>query len=276
MYYPLITDLYNNISYRYPSSQIWVTGHSLGGALASLIAYTFGVPAVTFEAPAERMAAKRLHLPMPPGSQRRRDGDGQREPSGEGADAGLPAVPVTHVFHNGDPIAMGTCTGASSLCGSAGYAMESTCHAGQVVLYNTTGLLGWRENIATHRIATLVEDLLTEDWGERVRREWRLNHSKGKAKGKSSTAVRSGAGNKFLAGQRRWTPSWPWPGGGSGGGGDGSGDGSGDGDGDGDEKDPDEGMPEWMVHLGETPEVSDQNECVDCGGWRFVDEDKWK
>ena len=40
-------------------------GHSLGGALASLVGVTFGVPVVAFEAPAERLAAHRLHLPSP-------------------------------------------------------------------------------------------------------------------------------------------------------------------------------------------------------------------
>jgi putative lipase involved disintegration of autophagic bodies len=33
----------------YPSANIWLTGHSLGGALAALLGATFGVPTVTFE-----------------------------------------------------------------------------------------------------------------------------------------------------------------------------------------------------------------------------------
>lgn len=40
-------------------------GHSLGGGLASLIGVTFGAPTVAFEAPAEKLAATRLHLPSP-------------------------------------------------------------------------------------------------------------------------------------------------------------------------------------------------------------------
>ena len=42
-----------------------LTGHSLGGALASLLGATFGVPVVAFEAPGEKLAATRLHLPTP-------------------------------------------------------------------------------------------------------------------------------------------------------------------------------------------------------------------
>lgn len=36
-----------------------------GGSLASLLGITFGVPAVSFESPGEKLAAKRLHLPSP-------------------------------------------------------------------------------------------------------------------------------------------------------------------------------------------------------------------
>ena len=42
-----------------------MTGHSLGGSLAALMGTTFGAPVVAFEAPAERMAWERLHLPSP-------------------------------------------------------------------------------------------------------------------------------------------------------------------------------------------------------------------
>lgn len=87
VYFPLATDLYNNITQLYPNAQIWLTGHSLGGALASLLSLTFGVPCVTFEAPGDVLPAKRLHLPMPPGRP-----------------ADSPFGSVTHVYHNADPI----------------------------------------------------------------------------------------------------------------------------------------------------------------------------
>ena len=64
-YIPYSQNLYNNVSYMYPEANIWFVGHSLGGALASLVGVTFGTPVVAFEAPGERRAAQRLHLPSP-------------------------------------------------------------------------------------------------------------------------------------------------------------------------------------------------------------------
>jgi len=50
----------------FPDSQIWITGHSLGGGIAALLGTTFGVPVVAFESPGDKLAAARLHLPQHP------------------------------------------------------------------------------------------------------------------------------------------------------------------------------------------------------------------
>lgn len=47
------------------NSEKYSLGHSLGGGIASLLGATFGVPAVAFESPGEKFAARRLHLPSP-------------------------------------------------------------------------------------------------------------------------------------------------------------------------------------------------------------------
>ena len=62
---PSIQNLYYNLTYLYPDANIWITGHSLGGALASLLGATFGAPVVTFESPGDKLASQRLHLPQP-------------------------------------------------------------------------------------------------------------------------------------------------------------------------------------------------------------------
>ncbi|KAF9445762.1 alpha/beta-hydrolase [Macrolepiota fuliginosa MF-IS2] len=141
LFYPIGINLYNNVTYMYPDANIWVIGHSLGGSLASLIGLTFGAPVVAFEAPGEAMAAKRLHLPSPPSLQH-----------------------ITHVYHTADPIAMGTCNGVSSWCAIGGYAMESRCHLGEVIRYDTVDVLKWGVAIQTHPIKVVLEQILSLDW----------------------------------------------------------------------------------------------------------------
>lgn len=90
-YYQAALEIYHTINEAFPSSNIWITGHSLGGALAALTGLTFASPTVTFCAPGDRMAARRLHLPQPPGVT---------------AEEQL----VWHFGHTADPIYMGSCT----------------------------------------------------------------------------------------------------------------------------------------------------------------------
>jgi len=141
LFYPIGTNLYNNLTYMYPNANIWVIGHSLGGALASLLGITFGAPVVAFESPGEKMASGRLHLPQPPSTHH-----------------------VTHVYHTADPIAMGTCNGLLSSCAAGGYAMESKCHLGQSIIYDTVSNLSWAVDIRLHTIKTVIDRILADPW----------------------------------------------------------------------------------------------------------------
>ncbi|GAA5863799.1 hypothetical protein JCM3774_001162 [Rhodotorula dairenensis] len=260
-YYPVATDLYNNVSAIYPHAQIWLAGHSLGGALAAMLSRTYGVPSISFEAPGDLLPARRLHLPLPPprlgnGSSRHGDdGDMQRL---------LDEELTTHVFHNADPIPMGVCSTSSiSTCGIAGFALESRCHVGKKIVYDTVGKLGWSVDVRTHSIRVIVDNLLKEDWGKKPEPEL-------EAVASESDAARP---SRF---------GW-WPGRGKGkkpaeGGG---GDGEGGGD-DGDDRPGDDGD-----HSGghkDDPEVDDgqhrgrglpqavfeDEDCVDCAKWTYV------
>ncbi|KIP10483.1 hypothetical protein PHLGIDRAFT_65614 [Phlebiopsis gigantea 11061_1 CR5-6] len=141
LFYSVATNLYYNLTYMYPESDIWVIGHSLGGALASLLGTTFGVPVVAFESPGEKLAAGRLHLPSPPSLQH-----------------------ITHVYHTADPIAMGTCNGVLSSCAIAGYAMETRCHLGLSIVYDTVSELSWAVDIRKHGIVSVIENVLNVNW----------------------------------------------------------------------------------------------------------------
>jgi len=140
LFYNIGTNLYNNVTYLYPDANIWITGHSLGGALASLLGITFGAPVVAFESPGEKLASRRLHLPIPPSTQH-----------------------VVHFYNTGDPIAMGTCNGVLSACSVAGYAMETRCHLGKTAVWDTINELGWASDIRNHGIRILVDKLLAKD-----------------------------------------------------------------------------------------------------------------
>lgn len=142
-YYAATMKLYKQVVDLYPNATIWLTGHSLGGALASLLGRTYGVPAVTFEAPGELLPAKRLHLPFPPGL-----------PNYQEA--------IWHFGHNADPIFMGTCNGASSSCSIGGYAMETACHSGQYCMYDVVNDKGWRVNLLNHRIHRVIDEVILE------------------------------------------------------------------------------------------------------------------
>lgn len=141
-YYRAALNIYANVTAMYPEANVWVTGHSLGGVLSSLIGRTYGVPAVTFQAPGDQLAVQRLHLPVAPG------------------------IPIwdDHIWqfgHTADPIFTGDCTGPSSTCWISGFAMESRCHSGLMCSYDVVKELGWRSSVANHRIHVVIDDIIT-------------------------------------------------------------------------------------------------------------------
>ena len=146
-YYYAAQDLYRNVTELYPDSTVWIAGHSLGGSTGSLLALTMGHPIVTFEAPGEALPAARLGLPTPPdyhiGAHQQRD-----------LTAGY------HFGHTADPIFMGTCNTATSVCTLGGYAMQSVCHTGYTCRYDTVGDFGWRVGAGYHRIKSVITDVI--------------------------------------------------------------------------------------------------------------------
>ncbi|ODQ63173.1 alpha/beta-hydrolase, partial [Nadsonia fulvescens var. elongata DSM 6958] len=142
-YYKATLNIYRDLARIYPHQNIWVTGHSLGGALAALLARTYAIPAVSFEAPGDLLAAKRLHLPFPPGI--------------------APGEEYIWQFgHTADPIFMGVCNGVGSSCSLGGYAMETACHSGLNCVYDVVSDKGWHVNMLNHRIHTVIDEVLMD------------------------------------------------------------------------------------------------------------------
>lgn len=146
-YYRAAIDLYTNATEIYPNANVWLAGHSLGGAMSGLLGITFGLPTITFEAIPEALPAARLGLPTPPGydpllPQKRRN------------------TGLYHIGHTADPIYMGSCNGAGATCTWWGYSLESACHNGKTCVYDTVEDKGWRVGIGTHRIKSVITDVL--------------------------------------------------------------------------------------------------------------------
>ncbi|KFY93301.1 hypothetical protein V498_04489, partial [Pseudogymnoascus sp. VKM F-4517 (FW-2822)] len=148
-YYQAARELYSNVTALYPESNVWVSGHSLGGAVSSLLGMTYGLPTVTFESPPDNLAAKRLGLPLPPSM----GGDDLRRRGYTG---------TYHIGHTADPVFLGTCNGVTSLCSFAGYAMETACHAGKECVYDVVGDLGWRVSLSSHSIRSVIDTVLVK------------------------------------------------------------------------------------------------------------------
>jgi len=145
-YYHAARHLYHNITAIYPDADVWLTGHSLGGVVSSLLGLTYGLPTITFEAFPDALAARRLGLPTPPGYS---IGDVEKHYTG-----------IYHFGHTADPVYMGHCNSFNSPCTIAGYAFQSKCHTGRNCTYDTVGDLGWRESIGTHRISSVIKDVI--------------------------------------------------------------------------------------------------------------------
>lgn len=232
----------------YPHAQVWLAGHSLGGALAAMLSRTYGVPSVSFESPGDLLPARRLHLPLPPVNNPNSSHPPPPAPSsGSGGFTSPPRRSLddeltTHVLHTADPIPLGQCTGTISTCGIAGFALESRCHTGKVIRYDTVGRLGWSVDIRTHPIHVVVEQLLREDWGVK------------QPEVKTGTGTRTGKGGWF---------GW-WPGRGKKDGDEGDDE---EGGGQDDEEDPDDGQNGGR---GVPQAFFEDDDCSDCRRWAYV------
>jgi len=144
-YYAASRNIYKNVTMLYPNSNIWLVGHSLGGTVSGLLGLTYGVPAVTFEAVPDALAASRLGIPRPPVSTSARDMTG-----------------ISHIGHTADPIYMGKCNTWTSLCSLTGYAFQSECHTGKRCVYDVVKDKGWSLDLRTHGLRTVINNIITQ------------------------------------------------------------------------------------------------------------------
>ncbi|KAI9206689.1 Alpha/Beta hydrolase protein [Polychytrium aggregatum] len=150
-YYNLAQTIYAAVRSWYPQgSSFWLTGHSLGGALAALTALTNDLPAFAYEAPGELLYASRIGLlpELPPNGSQRPD-----------YTEFLKTLPIYHIGNDKDPIYLGSCVGLGSTCWLGGYAMESKCHAGYECIYDASKKANLAETGADSDSSTMGTDV---------------------------------------------------------------------------------------------------------------------
>jgi hypothetical protein len=54
------------------------------------------------------------------------------------------------------------CTDFRFPCASVGYALETRCHLGKSIIFDTAGKMGWRVSLQKHPIKNLILDVLEE------------------------------------------------------------------------------------------------------------------
>lgn len=138
-YYRSGVDLIRTLTQKYRDETLWLTGHSLGGALAGVLALAFDLHAVAFEAPGDALFAHRLGFIAKPGTPEFSDQ--------------VKRSKVFHIGNTGDPVFTGNCWSHASSCYLAGFSIETKCHLGQTCVYSSPGF----QNIYKHRMAYLID-----------------------------------------------------------------------------------------------------------------------
>ncbi|PVU90182.1 hypothetical protein BB561_004997 [Smittium simulii] len=140
-YFVAASRIVTDVLKQYPKSNVILTGHSLGGSVASIVALAFGLPAVVFATPGDMMAAKRLKLPLPKGKS-------------------YADLPIYHIANNSDVIFLGQCNGINSSCFYGGYSMETKCHIGKECIFDTAKHLKWVPDVLHHRMTEYIDYVL--------------------------------------------------------------------------------------------------------------------
>jgi lipase ATG15 len=130
-YYKEAVGLVGKVQELYPGRRIVLTGHSLGGAIASLIAMVSGLEAFALASPGEAYAAKLLGL----------------------CDRGKSYRNIVHIGMCNDAVFSGECS--EGVCGMLGYRIQTRCHVGRAFCIRDRGY----KSVVYHSLEAMREKL---------------------------------------------------------------------------------------------------------------------
>jgi lipase ATG15 len=135
-YINMLPIIINNIKkvIDFENSNVYFTGHSLGGFLSVLLGLQYDKQVITFDSP---------------GGKHYLDLSGINYSSKDNR--------IYHFGHNADSIMHGHC---GSLCWSLGYNIETKCRVGNSCIYDSKSKLGLSDSIRTHQLSYLMKNIL--------------------------------------------------------------------------------------------------------------------
>ncbi|EOB13625.1 Putative lipase atg15 [Nosema bombycis CQ1] len=125
--------LVRTVSGVFRDYEILLTGHSLGGALSSLMSLRLSFSAIAFSSPGEKYVASVL-------------GFNQKN-----------QLKITHFGICEDSLYLGGC---KSLCNLMGYTIDTSCHLGRSLCVGLGDGRNFRDSFRYHRAKTLLDILL--------------------------------------------------------------------------------------------------------------------
>lgn len=130
--YNILDNMKETIDFENKEVNIYFTGHSLGGFLATIAGLKYNKQVITFEAPGDRHYLNLI------------DYDTSNDER------------IFHFGHTADIIIKGECT----LCNWWGYNMKTKCHIGNTCMYDSKTKLKISDSINTHRLDYIIENIL--------------------------------------------------------------------------------------------------------------------
>lgn len=118
----------------FENSNVYFTGHSLGGFLSVLLGLQYNKQVITFDSPGGKHYLDLL-----------------------GVNYNNKDNKIYHFGHNADSIMHGHC---GSLCWTWGYNVETKCRIGHSCIYDSKGKLGLSDSIRTHQLSYLIKSIL--------------------------------------------------------------------------------------------------------------------